>query len=426
MAHGHKHHQSSPHIAPGDAPLDAANQSLADALRASFNILKFIMFVLVVMYCLSGIQCIDEHEQAVVLRFGKLMPDVRDPGLSKAFPYPIDDTLRFPAKKSNKFMCMDHWPHVKKDQQAESLGKIKGAGGLNPTIDGSLLTADRGMVHIQWDITYRVNDLRNYILNVADSKTEKTETLLSDLLDWAAISVISKYSAEEVTRGKTADIAMEVKSKLNESLEELGTGLVVVALDIPRSSVPGQTISAFDAVTRAENIKQKEIRTAEQRRTDILNEAAGPAYEELIALLDEHDAAEAAGNEETLLQVRANIDNLLDNKVAGAAGRAIKNARGFYTQVVQQVKGEVEEYHASLDEFLNARELFLHRMWEKTRQQVLTYDGVKKHMISPMADEIRIKIGPDPEQRRIDERKKLQKEAEEHEFELPGKVHMVP
>ena len=40
-----------------------------------------------------------------------------------------------------------------------------------------------------------------------------------------------------------------------------------------------------------------------------------------------------------------------------------------------------------------------------------------------MADEIRIKIGTDPQQRLIDERIKLQMEAEEFEFRNKDKRH---
>ncbi|MFQ5491276.1 MAG: hypothetical protein ACE5GE_11185, partial [Phycisphaerae bacterium] len=43
-----------------EVPLDAANQSLADALRASFNVLKAIMVVLVAMFCFSGLTCVQE------------------------------------------------------------------------------------------------------------------------------------------------------------------------------------------------------------------------------------------------------------------------------------------------------------------------------------------------------------------------------
>ena len=424
MANTHHHHQESQ--LTNEAPLDAANQSLADALRASFNILKFIMFVLVIAFCFSGFKCIEENQEAVILRFGKILPEIKPPGLSCAFPYPIDDTLVFPTKKNISYRCMSHWPRIAKDKQHLPLSESRSWGGLNPTKDGSLITADKGLVHIQWDLQYRVEDLRKYVLNVADANinnTDKIENLLATLTENSAITLVSQYTAESVTRGKTTDIAAAVKHMVNEQLTELETGVRLVSLDIPKSSVPGQTIAAFDAVTKAENQKEKDIRGAEQRESEILNAAAGENYKELVQMIDELELAEAEENKEKIAAINLKIDNHLETKAAGAAGRAIREAMGFYTEVVQGVKGDVDEFEASLDEYLQSPVLFIHRMWEKTRERVLASNEVTKHFISPMADEIRIKIGTDPQQRLIDERIKLQMEAEDFEFRTKDKRH---
>ena len=394
MANTHHHHESQP---INEAPLDAANQSLADALRASFNILKFIMFVLVIAFCFSGFKCIEENQEAVILRFGKLLPEIKPPGLSYAFPYPIDNTLIFPTKKNMSYRCMSHWPRIDKDKQHLPLSESRAWGGLDPTKDGSLITADKGLVHIQWDLQYRVEDLRKYVLNVADANindTSKIEDLLATLTENSAIALVSQYSAESVTRGKTSDIAAEVKMRVNEQLAQLDTGVTLISLDIPKSSVPGQTIAAFDAVTKAENQKEKDIRAAEQRESEILNAAAGENYKELVLLIDELELAEAQGDKEETAAISLKIDNHLETKAAGAAGRAIREAMGFYTEVVQQVKGDVDEFEASLDEYLQSPVLFVHRMWEKTYERVLASSEVTKHFVSPWRMKLESKSEP--------------------------------
>ena len=60
-----------------EAPLDPANQSLAEALRTTFRILKFFMVVLVVLFLASGAIVVDQNEQAVVFRFGRPVGGVR-------------------------------------------------------------------------------------------------------------------------------------------------------------------------------------------------------------------------------------------------------------------------------------------------------------------------------------------------------------
>lgn len=429
MAHQHDHHHHHHHhhgdAAAAEGPLDAANQSLADALRASFSILKFIMLVLVVMYCFSGVQCIQEHEQAVVFRFGKLLGETRDSGLSWAYPFPIDETVRFTTKLSNRFRCRSHWPNVPRDQEAQPLSQQISSGNLDPTRDGALLTADRGLVHVQWEVTYRVENLRSFVLNVAQRSEQDVQDLITAVLENSAIGVVSRYTAEEVTRGESSRIAEEVKLAVNQKLEALGTGVRLVALDIPRSSVPSDTIGAFDDVARAENERQTRIREAEQAQLRILNGVAGDVHKELIARIDELELARRSDppDEETVARLAAEIEQLLNTRLAGDAGNAISAAKGYYTRAVQGMQGDVAEYEAMLEEYLRAPELFVKRMWEATRREVFGYDTLVKMLLPATGDEVRIKIGQDPELRDIMERRRLQEEAEKRRFQ-PDTGHM--
>lgn len=418
--HHHHHHEDDAH----DAPLDAANQSLANALRASFRILKLVMFVLVVLYCFSGFQCIDENEEAVVLRFGKLLDGVRTSGLSAAFPYPIDETIVVTTRQDNRLSVL-HWPQVTPEQRDEPLNKVRAGGGLDPSKDGALLTADKGMVHMQWAVRYRITDLRKYVRFIADDRTAIVDDLITGILDNAAIGIVSEYASEDVTRGKTAEVAERVRVAVNERLEALDSGVTVVLLDVPKSSVPGQTMSAFDEVSRAENEKNRLIREAEQKRTEILNRAAGEAYTELLEKLDAHDLAVAQERVANADQLAREIDDMIERRVGGDAGRAIREARSFYSNVVQQMRGDVDQYNAALAEYLATPDLFIERMWQQARARIMVNESVRKHFLPKAMNELRIKVGVDPEQRRLDEQRKLREEARQRDFSTPEKIHAI-
>ena len=107
MAHEHDTHTHR-NLEIAETPLDAANQSLADALRASFGVLKGIMVVLVVLYLISNVRSIDAHEEALTLRLGRLHDVVDRPGLVWAFPFPIDEIIPLPTKKSNDTLIASH------------------------------------------------------------------------------------------------------------------------------------------------------------------------------------------------------------------------------------------------------------------------------------------------------------------------------
>ena len=129
-----QHASRALHVA--DAPFDAANQSLADALRASFGVLKVIMVLLVVWFLFSGVTCVQETQQAVVFRFGKLQSAASETGLHLAFPYPVDETLRI-GVAAETLTFDSHWFQVRPEEEGVSLSMIsRGGQGLDPVHDG--------------------------------------------------------------------------------------------------------------------------------------------------------------------------------------------------------------------------------------------------------------------------------------------------
>ena len=92
---------------------DAAERALSDALKVSFTILKWIMFLLLIFFLASGFKTVGPDEQALVLRFGKIRgiaeERVLKPGLHWILPYPIDEIIRIPVKKRISIPIDSFW-----------------------------------------------------------------------------------------------------------------------------------------------------------------------------------------------------------------------------------------------------------------------------------------------------------------------------
>ncbi|MCK4660270.1 MAG: hypothetical protein KAV82_12175 [Phycisphaerae bacterium] len=412
MAHHHHHHQSDSHRDPRevDASLDAANQSLADALRASFNVLKFIMLVLVVLFLFSGVQFIDDREEAVVLQFGRMWSGTRKPGPSLALPYPVHETLRVPVRQDNVIVIEDHFIFRTDAEKGKPLGNLR-RFTLDPVKDGALMTSDNGLVHVQWRLVYRIDNLIDFVSTVADGGTADAESLITAILDNAAIHAATNYTAEEITRHKSNDLADDVRRRVNNRLEELGTGIRVEALDIPESSVPIPTLRAFAMVSSAENQKQKMIREAQQERSDILNACAGEGHPLILAALDAWDLAKASGDEAVVEQKRVELDRLIETVAGGEARAEVLDAESYFTTAVQGIKGDEAEYNNFMDEYLRAPDLLFTRLWAETKQKIYRREGVKKWHLPPGQKEVRIIIGEDPQQRLIDEMKQIERKT---------------
>ena len=302
MAHDHHHHNSDDHdhrnIETQEAPLDAANQSLADALRASFSILKGIMMVLVVLYLFSNVRRVDSHEEALTLRLGRLQPEIRDPGLVWAMPFPIDEIVPLPTKQSNTFTVESHSFKRRPDEIGEPLKFISWppGRGLHPSLDGALMTADTGLVHVNWKITYKIDHVDRYASNILNSnilskKTEAAKDLIRTFVETVGIHVASEVTADEMIRTRVEYVQDEIRQRVNDRLVGVDSGITVTRVEMHEPTPPIAVRGSFDATQRAENIKRKQIQDAKQAKTRILNEAAGEAAERLLAILTGHRPA---------------------------------------------------------------------------------------------------------------------------------------
>lgn len=429
-SHGHHHHDhdhdhddhdhaAGPNRegAPGELPFDAANQSLSDALRASFRILKGIMLVLVVLYLFSNVRTVAPHEQAVVLRLGRLLDRVHEAGLVPALPFPIDEVLALPTRKSNDLVIESHSFHREENEVGKPLSFIhRGADeGLNPSLDGALITADSGIVHVQWKVTYKIDSVKNFIQSMVTQRGKTSEALLPaeqlirTLVETVGVQVAAEVTAEELIRTKVDYVRSELKRQVNLRLMALNTGIVLTLVEMHEPTPPLQIRDIFDETLRAENAKQRRIRDAEQERVRMLSEAAGAAYAKLIPVMEELDRS--AADPQAAERVKTELTGLLEREVEGNAGKIIKDAGAYYAVVVGRIQSDLKLYEALLPEYERNPDLLRARLVERAKQTLFESPGVSKIFFPKGLMQRRVHIPLDPEESRIEEELRLQKKS---------------
>ncbi|MFQ5590836.1 MAG: SPFH domain-containing protein [Phycisphaerae bacterium] len=403
-----------------DEPLDTAHQSLADALRASFSILKGIMLVLVVLYAFSNVRRVESHEQALQLRLGRLLPHVSEAGLVWGFPYPIDEIIPLPTKKSNSVLIDSHTFKRRREEEGKSLSFIHRSErvGLHPALDGALLTADAGLVHVRWKITYKIDDVASYVREIIGDKVGAAEDLIRVFVETVGVEIASELTAEEMIRTKVDLVQAEMRRRVNERLTRIHSGVVVTLVEMYEPTPPIPVREAFDRTQQAENAKQQRIREAEQERTRILSEAAGAAYKKILKKLDELDAASSSGQDATGLH--AELDRLLEEEAEGNAGKLIKDAGAYHSVVVGRMQSDVDLYRTLLPEYRRNPDLLIGRLFEQTRQEIFESPGVTK-IVFPPDCEVRLLIKRDPVESSEEEKRRL----EEKEFDV-GRINRGP
>jgi len=415
---GHDHDHEHP-LTVIEEPLDPANQSLADALRLSFRVLKLVMFLLIVAFLLSGIFMVDQKEVVVVTRFGRPVGDPRKPGLNFAWPYPIDALIKVPTSLQTQRVDA-FWLKLSEKDRTRNLSEVQARGrGLEPGVDGALITGDRALMHLLLNVEYQVNDqvrLRGnrkepgeqisdvmlFVENVGNP-----EKLLKSVIQNAAVAEAGRTNADVLWKDPMR-VASAVRVRAQAALDDMKTGIVLEKVVAEQSYYPLQARDEFLSVSEAENRKREAINTAESERTKRLVGMAGEAWEELarqIERLDQPiDEAERA-------RTIARIGEILDTQAKGEAGGKIQIARKDRERVLDETIAEVAGFNAYLDEYRRSPDLVRKQLQARMLNDLYADPDVVKWYMPAGQKQIIFTLSKDPEEIRQAERNLLKKKA---------------
>lgn len=364
---------SMPDMSRPDEGLDPANQSLADALRVSFWILKTVMILLVIAFLgwsrHSGFFTVPPQQQALVLRFGA----IEGPGAPKlpgnhwSWPYPIESRVMVDVRvKSFEvetfFFARDARMRT---QPLEKL--VLGGGTLTPGQDGCLITGDHNILHAIWAVEYQVTDIRDYLQNVSDEKA-----LVSAALNNAVLRTVAHYKADDLLSDRIAEIQAEARKQTDEHLAKLNAGISVRSVSVKMPTPPLQVLSAFLAVNESVSEADR-LRTEAQREADdILNAVAGPAHEKLADAISRYELARGKKDDAAAGRIQEEIDALLlSDETKGQAGEMLDAARSYKTDWIQAIRAEADYFLQLKAKYDANPEIVLRRLWLDTRQDIL-------------------------------------------------------
>jgi membrane protease subunit HflK len=390
--HGHDHehvhdHGHGPAGARAPAPeleVDPAQESLAGALRAGFNVLRVLMVVLLVAYFLSGWFQVGPGEQGLIVRFGKLRINessdsryrgtpVFGEGPHFALPDPFDEKIAIAGQTHTLDVDTFLFSIPEKERPQARLKPLKelapDVDQLTPGVDGAMLSGDRNLSHGRWRVTYHIENAARFAQNVGETHAA-LQPILRALTESAVVQAVAGRRVEEVLREALAAVQEDVKARLSRELERLETGIRVDNV-VAETIEPGSVRSAFLGVTEAQNERKRLIDQARQTREQVLNEAAGQAHAALLGAVEAYGAAQAAGADaarldEMLRQIDAQLDGA-GGEVAVLLGRA----RAEASETREAFNREYEEFTALLPLYHENPELTLRDVWTRMRDEIL-------------------------------------------------------
>ncbi len=397
--------------------LDPAQRSLADALRVSFNILKFFMVILVIVYLASGVFRVDEQYRAVRLRLGEIIGDVYEPGWHFGLPYPVEEIVRVKITTQELAVTKEFWHEVKaddtrtRDEMAQEAGRP-----LNPLKDGSLLTGDANIVHAKYKVSYSISadDTKDYVENIGDATLAQRVVLVA--VERGIVHAVASVEADNFLGGRANQRI--AKNRAQDILDELKTGIEIQTFAASMTAIPLPVYQSWHAVSNAESRKGQLIEQARIDAAKTLGETAGEARDGLKQLVREYEEALVLDDQALSDKLGTELNDAFDNlrmdpqrtgaHIGGLVAELMNDAITYRTQTVQTVEADANRFKQLYDKYLSTPVILVNRQWQQMRQDILSGDVETLYMPT---ENLWIEMNPDPIVEREREKRRIEDQA---------------
>lgn len=179
------------------------------------------LFIVFILWALSGIFIVDPAEQAVILRFGKYVETV-GPG--------------------------PHWiPRIISSKVVMNVDRV-----LDYPYSAQMLTRDENLVEVSIAVQYRIGDLEQYLFNVANSEESLQQATSSALRQVVGTTTLDQI----ITEGREV-WGSKVQDTLIKTLGLYKTGILIVNVSPQPARAPESVQDAFDDAIKAQEDEKR-------------------------------------------------------------------------------------------------------------------------------------------------------------------------
>ncbi|MEM8884052.1 MAG: protease modulator HflK [Planctomycetota bacterium] len=242
-----------------------SSEAVLGALRESARVIRWGFVLLALLYLASGITRVGPQENALVLRFGKLQPQVHPPGLLFTWPAPIDEVIRVPVRAALE-LRLDAWG-------APPEGTAEIAATMHPVRDGYTLTGDANVVHPRLAVRYQIVDPVAAAFSI-----RQRDALLEAVLYRSLARALAQTGVDAAWTSGRDEVRRDTQLLAQEELDRLDAGIQITAVEV-RELLPARLVlPAFREVVSAEVEARTLRQEAEAYRAQTLPEAEASAY----------------------------------------------------------------------------------------------------------------------------------------------------
>jgi len=258
------------------------------------GIIGFVVVALVVVWALTGIYIVDEGWRGVETRFGARTV-VTQAGPHWHMPFPIEDV------------------------ELIDVADIRTARN-----NSKMLTSDENIVVMSIEIQYNIKDPQSFAFEVRDP-----DLTLQQTAETAIREVVGNNDMDLIITEGRAVVGSATKEIMQQILDNYGTGINVVTVNMDEAQPPEEVQDAFEDAIKAREDEQRIINEANAYRNGVVPQARG----------------EGQG--------------------------LLEQAEAYKTRVVKSAQGETSRFNQLLAEYQRAPEVTRERIYLDTIESVM-------------------------------------------------------
>jgi membrane protease subunit HflK len=191
--------------------------------------------VMAILYAASGVTFVKSGEVAVVLRWGRLVEGLHDPGPMFAFPRPIDEVVRVDVKHvfELRITTLVNAEHTSVDR-------------LDPVTVGYALTGDQNILHVEMVARYHLRDPSEWAFY-----GPKADDALRVEVTAAMVRSLGEIGIDRVLSDGRTDLVQATQHRAQLGLDAVRAGIELTSLELTRLAPPAMVSREFDAVQSA-------------------------------------------------------------------------------------------------------------------------------------------------------------------------------
>ncbi len=197
----------------------------------------------------SSFYRVDAQERGVVMRFGSFV-GVTEPGLHFKLPFPIDSVV------------------LRKVEQINSID----IGATEGNAENLMITGDQNIITLAYAVRWKIRNPELFLFTLA-----APEQTVREVGESAMRAEISKAALTDAIGPQRAQIAEQVRERMQETLDSYRSGIEVRGVDIKQADPPAAVDDAFKDVSAAQQDAQQYLNQSRAYAQQLLASAQGAA-----------------------------------------------------------------------------------------------------------------------------------------------------